>query len=145
MLRIDLRACRDPRGSVELFALLPFGNCPDVLRVRRAAPREPAHQCRVARDRGGRVKEVRMKGGDARRHLGGQNKRLAETADAIARRIATEIAPPRGSRFAETWKSARTKPRSKDPRRVVMQIFGKVDDRRLDFVVYGMRDSFCRM
>src|SRR6185369_4309889 len=36
---VDLRAGGDPRAGIELLALLPVGSGPDVLRMRRAAPR----------------------------------------------------------------------------------------------------------
>ena len=84
--RVDRRARRRPRARRELLALLPLGSRPDVLRMRRAAPRQPAHQRGVARDRRRRVQEMRVQVRDVRRQLGGQHQRLAEPAHAVARR-----------------------------------------------------------
>ncbi len=48
---IGIGARGDPRARRQLFPLLPVGRSPDVLGVSGAAPREPAQQRRVSRDR----------------------------------------------------------------------------------------------
>ena len=45
----------------------------------------PAHQRRIARDRGRRVQEMRVEMADVGRQLGRQHQRLAEAADAVGR------------------------------------------------------------
>ena len=78
---IDVGAGRHPGAGVELFALLPFGRRPDVLRMRRAAPGETAQEGGVAGHRGRRVQEMRVQLDDVARQLGGQHERLPQAAN----------------------------------------------------------------
>ena len=88
--------CR--RGK--LATLLPFGNGPDVLGVRRNRPGKPAHDRGIARDRGRSVQKMRVQMTDFGRQFGREDQRLAPAPDAVRRRIADKIGEPRTTRDA---------------------------------------------
>ena len=94
MIRVERRACRGPRARCELLPLLPFGHRPDVLRVGRAAPGQPAHHRRVPGHRRRRVEEMRMQVYDVGGQLGSEHQRLSEAAQRGCAEIAAEVAPP---------------------------------------------------
>src|SRR5690349_13624605 len=84
MSGVERRARCRPRGCRELLALLPFWKRPDVLGMRRAAPREAADQGCVSRDRRRRMQEMRVHVGDVLWQLRREYDRLAEAARAVA-------------------------------------------------------------
>ena len=145
MPRVDLGAGRHPRAGVELFALFPFGRGPDVLRVRGAAPGEPAQQRRIAGHRRGRMQEMRVQVDDVVRQLGRQHEGLPDAANPVARGVAPEVAPPRGDGGAVSGKAARMAPPAEDAHRLVVQVLRQVDDRRPDLGVDRMRLAIRRM
>ena len=60
VIAIGRGAGDEPLAARQLLALFPVGRRPDVLGVRRAAPRQAAQQRGVARHGGRRVQEMRM-------------------------------------------------------------------------------------
>ncbi len=82
---------------------------------------------------------------DVARQLGGQNQRLPEAADAVAGRIAPQIAPPRGAGSTVPRQPARTAPRTPDAQRLVVEVLGQVGDGRTDFGVDRVRLAVGRM
>ncbi len=99
MVAVDLGAGDEPVARGELLALLPFRGSPDVLGMRRAAPRQPEQHGSVARHGRGRVQEMRVQPLDIARQLGGEHQRLPEAADAIRGRVASEVAQPQRKGF----------------------------------------------
>ena len=132
------RAGDGPIGAGELFGQLPVGRRPDVLGVRRDAPRQAAHQRRVARDAGRRVQEMRVDAAHLGRQLCRQNAGLAEAADAVRRAIAHEIAPPRAPGGGVARQPPRRTPTPEHAAGLLVEIFGQVDDRRADLVMHRM-------
>ena len=71
--------------------------------------------------------------------FGCEHQRLAEAAEAVARKVAPKVGRPAPA-------AARQKPdlrqafeqRPRDPPRLLVQIFGQVADRRLDLVMHRM-------
>ena len=86
----------DPLAVQELLAQLPGGRRPDVLGMRREAPRATGQRGGIARDRRRRVRIVGVDDADIRRHLGGQHQGLAEAADPVGGTIAPQVRKPRG-------------------------------------------------
>src|SRR3546814_19463600 len=82
----------DVCSSDLLLALLPVRNGPDVLRVRRGAPRQAGHQRRVTGQRGRRMKEVGVDLLDSAGQLGRQHAGLSEAAQPVGRTVAPEVA-----------------------------------------------------
>src|SRR3546814_14939816 len=82
----------DVCSSDLLLALLPVRNGPDVLRVRRGAPRQAGHQRRVTGHRGRRMKEVGVDLLDSAGQLGRQHAGLSAAAQTVGRQVAPEVA-----------------------------------------------------
>ena len=70
--------------------------------------------------------------------LGRQRQRLAEAADAVRGRIASEIGEPGRPCRGVSRLSARAQPAAPNPDEFPMQIFGEVEQRRTDLAVDGM-------
>ena len=132
------RAGHQPVAVGKLAGDVPGPAGPDVLGVRRHAPRQAAEGSGVTRHRGGRVQEVSIKVLDRLRQLGRQHERLAPAAQAIGRGIAPEVGAELGERCRIARQAARLKPARQHAARVVLEIFGQIGDAGLDAVVDRM-------
>ena len=83
VIAVCRRTGHEPLAFAQFFTLFPFGSGPDILRVGRSAPWQPAQKRSVASDRRRRMKEVRMQPTDVLRQFIGEHQRLTKAADPI--------------------------------------------------------------
>ena len=137
-LQAQGRAGHQPGTIGELFRHFPGFAGPDVLGVRRHAPRQAAHRGGVARHRGWRVQEMGVEPLDRGRQLGRQHQRLPPAPQSIGRGIAPEV----GEEFAPRRLVARQMPRLPPGREhatgIVLEILRQVDRAGSHAVVHGM-------
>ena len=139
------RSCSAPmlvqvtaRRSRRAFPRLPGLAGPDVLGVRRDAPRQAAHQGGVARHRRRRMQEVGVEPLDAGRQLGRQHQRLAQAAQPVGRGIAPQVGEEAGARRRIARQAPRLQPAGPHAARIVLQVFRQIDDAALHAIVHGM-------
>ncbi len=138
MCRAGCGAGDQPAAVGELLGLVPIGRRPDILGVRRDRPGQSGQQRGIARDRGRRVEEMGMQLPDPTGQLVGEHERLAEPADAVARAIAAQVAPPGGPRRAITRPAAQRAPGGEQLARRLVEIFRQINHRRRDLVMDRM-------
>src|SRR5262249_14592354 len=117
-----------PVAFPELFLLLPGGRGPDVFRMRRKRPRQASQQCRIPRDRGWRVQEMRVEPRHVRRQLAREHQRLTEATDAVGREVAPEIAQEFFSCAAVSWEATARAPAPDHAERLAPEIFREIED-----------------
>ena len=120
-----------PGAVAQLLALLPRGRGPDVLGVRRDAPRQAAQRCGIARDRGRRVQIVRVQQADVGAAARRENEGLAEAAAAIAGRVAAQIAQPQAPRCPVGRPAPHASPGAQHARGLLVQVLRQIEHGRL--------------
>ena len=135
VVEVRARAGDAPCGVGELLLQLPLRRRPDVLGVRGERPAEPADHRGVAGDGSGRVEVVRVDPVDVGGKLAREHAGLAEASAAVDRAVAPQIGAERLQGARETGLRLRPSPPARDARRIVLQIFGKVEDVGCDLAV----------
>src|SRR5947209_4823060 len=82
---------------------------------------------------------------DVVRQLGRQHQCLAEAADAVRGGIAPQVREPGSQRRAVSGQLARLQPAAPNSNQFVMQVFGKIEQRRSDLPMDRMDCSVRRM
>ena len=75
---------------------------------------------------------------DVVRQLCRQHQGLAEAADAVRRRIASQVGKPGGPRRGVSGQSARMQPAAPNPGQFPMQVFWEIEQRRTDLAMDRM-------
>src|SRR5262245_33894309 len=140
-----LGARRDEPGVSELFGELPIGRGPNILGMRRAAPCYAGEEAGIERDRRWRVDEMGMQPVGFGWKFRGEHQRLAETAPAVAGRVALEIGQEGFTHQRIAREPTCLPPRTQDPQRLVMEIFRQIGHRSLDIVMDRMTLLLGRM
>ena len=137
-LQAQGRAGHQPGTIGELFRHFPRFAGPDVLGVRRHAPRQAAHRGGVARHRGWRVQEMGVEPLDRGRQFGRQHQSLPPAPQSIGRGIAPQVGEEFSPRRLVARQMPRLSPRREHATRVVLQILRQVDRAGSHAVVHGM-------
>ena len=137
-LQADAGAGHQPGRVLELLRNLPRRTGPDVLGMRRHAPRQAAQGSGIARDRGRRVQEMGVEPVDRGRQLGRQHQRLAPAPHPVGGGVAPEIGQefPACQRIAR--QATRLPPALEHAARIVLEILRQIDDTAGDAIVHGM-------
>jgi hypothetical protein len=91
------------------------------------------------------VQEMGVQPADFRRQLGRQDQRLAEPPGPVDRRIAAEIGPPAAAGGAIAREPPGAPPAAQAAERLVQDVFGQIENRRLDLPMDGMDGAVGRM
>src|SRR5262249_39449818 len=98
----------------------------------RGRPIESGDHRRVAGDRRGRMKEMRVETVDVRRQLGCEDQSLAEAADAVWAPVAPQVSKESSPRSAVARMPASAQPSTPDAKRLLIEVFRKVEQLGVD-------------
>ena len=97
--------------------------------------RQAAHRRGIARDRAGCVHEVGVEPHDGCGGFGSQHQGLAETANPVGGAVAAQVAPPQPPRRTVARQPPRRLPAAQQAQRLLVEIFGQIQNRRANFAV----------